>query len=162
VNAGDHVVISYSGVTNPDVGEYEIVFVVNPQSDGTQSNDTLTIGGTSSTTDTPAGDDDAATPTATTDSNPTTRRTDGDDSPDRPADTETADDGKVAPGNEDPADGEETVDKTAAGTPSPADTGADPTSETAGAEDRSDWDGAGPGLVGAVVAVLAAALLARG
>lgn len=92
VFAGDHVIVSYSGVTNPDAGKYEIVFTLNPQSDGTQSSDTLSIAeNTSSTptpTPTPTPTDDTptptetATPTETDDDTPTATPTDeagGDD-----------------------------------------------------------------------------------
>jgi hypothetical protein len=155
VFAGDHVVVSYSGVTNPDAGEYEIVFTLNPQSDGTQSSDTLSIAeNTSSTptptpTPTPTDDtpDDDATPTPTETATPT-----NDDATSTPTETAT------------PTDDTPTPTETATPTEADDDTAtATPTDEAGGddADGGSDGDGAGFGAALAAVALLGAALLAR-
>ena len=139
VFAGDHVVVSYSGVTNPDAGEYEIVFTLNPQSDGTQSSDTLSIAEETSSTPTP-------TPTPT----------EADDTPidddATPTPTETAT----------PTDDAPTLTETATPTEADDDTAtATPTDEAGGDDGGSDGDGAGFGAALAAVALLGAALLAR-
>jgi PGF-CTERM protein len=139
VFADDHVVVSYSGVANPDAGEYEIVFTLNPQSDGTQSSDTLSIAENTSSTPTP-------TPTPT----------EADDTPidddATPTPTETAT----------PTDDAPTLTETATSTEANDDTAtATPTDEAGGDDGGSDGDGAGFGAALAAVALLGAALLAR-
>jgi hypothetical protein len=178
LHEGDHVVVSYSDATNPSAGEYEIVFVVNPQSDGTQSSGTLSIakdgssttptddGETATTTDeTPTDTDDGETATPT-DSKEDTATPIGDDTEPTGAQTGTDRDG-------DPTDAPDTdEDGQDAGTATQATTNAtqstdigegSPGNET-GAGDAAEGtndDGAGPGLVVAAVAVLVAVLLAR-
>ena len=140
VFAGDHVVVSYSGVTNPDAGEYEIVFTLNPQSDGTQSSDTLSIAENTSSTPTPT-----PTPTPTDD-------TPDDDATPTPTETATSTDDTPTP--------TETATPTEADDDTPT---ATPTDEAGGddADGGSDGDGAGFGAALAAVALLGAALLAR-
>ena len=162
LHEGDHVVVSYSDATNPSAGEYEIVFVVNPQSDGTQSSGTLSIAEDGSST-TPTDDGETATPT---DSEEDTATPTGDDTEPTGAQTGTDRDG-------DPTDAPDTdEDGQDAGTATQATTNAtqstdigegSPGNET-GAGDAAEGtndDGAGPGLVVAAVAVLVAVLLAR-
>ncbi|PSP67685.1 hypothetical protein BRC85_06150 [Halobacteriales archaeon QS_1_69_70] len=187
LHEGDHVVISYSDATNPSAGEYEIVFVVNPQSDGTRSTGTLSIAEDGSST-TPT--DDGETATATDDGETTTPTdetpTDTDDGEtatptDSEEDTATPTEDDAEPSGAqtgtdrdgDPTDAPDTDDDgqdagtatqaTTNGTQS-TDVGEDSPGNETGAGDAAegtDDDGAGPGLVVAAVAFLAAALLAR-
>ena len=162
LHEGDHVVVSYSDATNPSAGEYEIVFVVNPQSDGTQSSGTLSIAEDGSST-TPTDDGETATPTDSDED--TATPTDGDTEP-TGAQTGTDRDG-------DPTDAPDTdEDGQDAGTATQATTNAtqstdigegSPGNETSAgdAAEGTNDDGAGPGLVVAAVAVLVAVLLAR-
>ena len=159
VFAGDHVVVSYSGVTNPDAGEYEIVFTLNPQSDGTQSSDTLSIAENTSSTPTPTPTpteadntpiDDDATPTPTKTATPTDDTPIDDDATPTPTKTAT------------PTDDAPTLTETATSTEANDDTAtATPTDEAGGDDGGSDGDGAGFGAALAAVALLGAALLAR-
>ena len=158
VFAGDHVVVSYSGVTNPDAGEYEIVFTLNPQSDGTQSSDTLSIAEETSSTPTPTPTPTEADDTPDDDATPTPTPTDDtpiDDTPDddaTPTPTETATPTDDAPTPAETATPTEADDDTATATP---------TDEAGGDDGGSDGDGAGFGAALAAVALLGAALLAR-
>ena len=173
LHEGDHVVVSYSDATNPSAGEYEIVFVVNPQSDGTQSSGTLSIAEDGSST-TPTDDGETATPTDTddgetatpTDSEEDTATPTGDDTEPTGAQTGTDRDGDPTDAPDTDEDGQDAGTATQAttnGTQSTDIGEGSPGNET-GAGDATEGtndDGAGPGLVVAAVAVLVAVLLAR-
>ena len=179
---GDHVVVTYSGVDNPDAGEYEIVFDVNPQSDGTRSSGTLSIvenGSSTTPTDdgaTPAATDDGETPTETDDGPTPTptfadedtptrdderggdggdeRRESGDDSDDGNADNGTATDRGADSSNGD--DGGSGTDGNANDSDVARSNDAD-----GGSDDGTESDGAGFGIALAAAALLGAALLVR-
>jgi hypothetical protein len=175
---GDHVVVSYSDATNPSAGEYEIVFVVNPQSDGTRSSGTLSIAEDGSST-TPTDDGERATPTdetstdsddgetaTPTDSEEDTATPTGDDTESTGAQTGTDRDGDPTDAPDTDEDGQDVGTGTQAttnGTHSTDVGEGSPGTETGAvdAAEGTDDDGAGPGLVVAAVAVLAAALLVR-
>jgi hypothetical protein len=178
LHEGDHVVVSYSDATNPSTGEYEIVFVVNPQSDGTRSSGTLSIAEDGSPT-TPTDDDETATPTdatptdtddgetaTPTDSEENTATPTGDDTESTGAQTGTDRDGDPTDAPDTDEDGQDVGTATQAttnGTDSTDVGEGNPGNETGAgdAAEGTDDDGAGPGLGVAAVAVLAAALLAR-
>ena len=171
---GDHVVVTYSGVDNPDAGEYEIVFDVNPQSDGTRSSGTLSIvenGSSTTPTDdgeTPTETDDGPTPTPTfaDEDTPTRdddergdddgdeRRESGDDSNDGNADNGTATDRGADSSNGD--DGGSGTDGNANDSDVARSNDAD-----GGGDDGTESDGAGFGIALAAAALLGAALLVR-
>jgi PGF-CTERM protein len=180
---GDHVVVTYSGVDNPDAGEYEIVFDVNPQSDGTRSSGTLSIvenGSSTTPTDdgaTPAATDDGETPTETDDGPTPTptfadedtptrddderggdggdeRRESGNDSDDGNADNGTATDRGADSSNGD--DGGSGTDGDANDSDVVRSNDAD-----GGGDDGTESDGAGFGIALAAAALLGAALLVR-
>ena len=171
---GDHVVVTYSGVDNPDAGEYEIVFDVNPQSDGTRSSGTLSIvenGSSTTPTDdgeTPTETDDGPTPTPTfaDEDTPTRdddergdddgdeRRESGDDSNDGNADNGTATDRGADSSNGD--DGGSGTDGDANDSDVARSNDAD-----GGGDDGTESDGAGFGIALAAAALLGAALLVR-
>ena len=173
---GDHVVVSYSDATNPSAGEYEIEFVVNPQSDGTRSSGTLSIAEDGSPT-TPTDDEETATPTdetltdtadspdgTPTDSEEETATPTGNDT--EPSGAQTGTDRDGDPTDAPDTDGQDAGTATRAttnGTHSPDVGEGSPGNETGAGDDAegTDDDGAGPGFVVAAVAVLAAALLAR-
>ena len=184
---GDHVVVSYSDATNPSAGEYEIVFVVNPQSDGTQSSGTLSIAEDgSSTTPTndgaaPAATDDGETPTET-DDGPTPTPTFADEDTPTRDDDERGGDGGNDDGDERRESGNDSDDGNAdngTATDRGADSsdGDDGGSGTDGNANDSDVarsndadgggdygtesDGAGFGIALAAAALLGAALLVR-
>jgi hypothetical protein len=175
VFAGDHVVVSYSGVTNPDAGEYEIVFTLNPQSDGTQSSDTLSIAENTSSTPTPPPPptpthdtpDDDATPTPTETVTPTAEHAINNDATSTPTETatptdDTPDDDATPTPTETATPTDDTPTPTETATPTEADgdtATATPTDEAGGND--ADGDGAGFGAALAAVALLGAALLAR-
>jgi PGF-CTERM protein len=187
LHEGDHVVVSYSDATNPSAGEYEIVFVVNPQSDGTRSSGTLSIaedGSSTTPTDdgaTPAATDDGETPTET-DDGPTPTPTFADESTPTRDDDERGGDG----GNDDSderresgndsdngnADNGTATDRGAdssnggdggSGTDGNANDGDVARSNDAddGGDDGTESDGAGFGIALAAAALLGAALLVR-
>jgi hypothetical protein len=65
---GDHVIVEYDDAQNPDAGDYQIDFVVNPQSAGDVSSGTLSISEASTATPTPTPTptpSETATPTPT-------------------------------------------------------------------------------------------------
>jgi PGF-CTERM protein len=159
---GDHVVVAYSGVTNPDTGEYEIVFTLNPQSGGTQSSDTLSISENGSA-DTPADGDDP-TPTFESDDDDTPTDDEGTDD-DTPTPTDEMDDGDDTPT---PTDGETNGSDTATPTDGEGDgdAGGDEANDSeaddgAAGGGGSSGDGAGFGVAVAVAALLGAVLFAR-
>ena len=182
LHEGDHVVVSYSDATNPSAGEYDIVFVVNPQSDGTQSSGTLSIaedGSSTTPTDdgtTPAATDDGETPTETDDGPTPTptfadedtptrddderggdgdeRRESGDDSDDGNADDGTATDRGA--NSSDGGDGGSGTDGNANDSDVARSNDAD-----GGGDDGTESDGAGFGIALAAAALLGAALLVR-
>jgi hypothetical protein len=176
LHEGDHVVVSYSDATNPSAGEYEIVFVVNPQSDGTRSSGTLSIAEDGSST-TPTDDEETASPTdetltgtadspdgTPTDSEEDTATPTEDDA--GPSGAQTGTDREGDPTDAPDTDGQDAGTATRAttnGTQSTDVGEGSPGNETGAgdAAEGTDDDGAGPGLVVAAVAVLAAALLAR-
>jgi hypothetical protein len=178
LHEGDHVVVSYSDATNPSAGEYEIVFVVNPQSDGTRSSGTLSIAEDGSST-TPTDDEETPSPTdetltgtadspdgTPTDSEEDTATPTGNETEPSGAQTGTDRDGDPTDAPDTDEDGQDAGTATQAstnGTQSPGLGEGDPGNETSAgdAAEGTDDDGAGPGLVVAAVAVLAAALLAR-
>jgi hypothetical protein len=66
---GDHVIAEYADVQNPDAGDYQIEFIVNPQSASDTSNGTLSI---SESTPTPTPTETSTpTPTETSTATPT-------------------------------------------------------------------------------------------
>ncbi|PSP50637.1 hypothetical protein BRC75_00285 [Halobacteriales archaeon QH_7_69_31] len=186
LHEGDHVVISYSDATNPSAGEYDIGFVVNPQSDGTRSGGTLSIAEDGSST-TPTDDGETATPTdetptdtddgetrTPTDDGETTTPTDNEEDTATPTEDDAGPTGAQtgtdrdadptdAPDTDDDGQDAGTATQATNGTQSPDAGEGNPGNETSAgdAAEGTDDDGAGPGLVVAAVAVLAAALLAR-
>ena len=182
LHEGDHVVVSYSDATNPSAGKYDIVFVVNPQSDGTQSSGTLSIdedGSSTTPTDdgaTPAATDDDETPTETDDGPTPTptfadedtptrddkrgdddgdeRRENGNDSDDGNADDGTATDRGADSSNGD--DGGSGTDGNANDSDVARSNDAD-----GGGDDGTESDGAGFGIALAAATLLGAALLVR-
>ena len=179
---GDHVVVTYSGVDNPDAGEYEIVFDVNPQSDGTRSSGTLSIvenGSSTTPTDdgaTPAATDDGETPTET-DDGPTPTPTFADE------DTPTRDDERGGDGGDEKRESGDDSDDGNADNGTATDRGADSSNggdggsgengnandgdvarsndADGGGDDGTESDGAGFGIALAAAALLGAALLVR-
>ena len=182
---GDHVVVTYSGVDNPDAGEYEIVFDVNPQSDGTRSSGTLSIVENGSST-TPT--DDGETPTETDDGPTPTPTFADEDTPTRDDDERGGDggddggDGGNDEGDErresgDDSDDEDADNGTATDRGADSSNGSDGGSGTdgntndgdiarsndadGGGDDGTESDGAGFGIALAAAALLGAALLVR-
>lgn len=145
---GDEVVVVYEDARNPEAGEYTIEFTVNPQSDGTKSSAAMTIGSSDDTptpTDEPASDDETPTPT-----DGETTPTDGGEA--TPTDEETATDGGD--------DATPTAEADAAGDGGDRSAGGD--ADSSGDDgDSTDGDGSGFGVGGGLVALLAAALVAR-
>ena len=183
LHEGDHVVVSYSDATNPSAGKYDIVFVVNPQSDGTQSSGTLSIdedGSSTTPTDdgtTPAATDDDETPTETDDGPTPTPTFADEDTPTRDDDERGDDDGDERRENGNDSDDGNADDGTATDRGADSSNGDDGGSGTdgnandsdvarsndadGGGDDGTESDGAGFGIALAAATLLGAALLVR-